>query len=300
MQSPPGSFFVAYPRLYQHHLALLPASAYNGGTIFRLSLERAATAMPDQPSAPEPIKLSAFGLTDQGRVRDNNEDNFLISASRHLFVVSDGMGGQQAGERASHSVIKLLPQLIDRHRTVSVEDTSPTMARVVRRSIIELNEHVRGLSFEETELRGMGATLALVWVVGARAHLATLGDSRIYLLRKSRLDLMTDDHTIAGALVKHGEITHQQAREHAGRNALLKFIGMDGDAIPDQKEMTLKAGDRLLVCSDGLSGMISDEDIQQILLDHSAPEAACHALIAAANEAGGRDNVTALVINYGS
>jgi protein phosphatase len=244
--------------------------------------------------------LQAACASDTGLVRKVNQDSCLVDLERHLFIVSDGLGGHLAGEVASKAVVTVLPKLIERR----LEGLASTRTRIIelslREAVLELNQHLQAESAGKPGLQGMGATLSMVMIqMNQRtAHLVNMGDSRIYLYRQGRLSQLTEDHSIAALLIKHGEIDPESARDYPGRSQLSRYIGMGGEVYPDTHSMALQDGDRLLLCSDGLTSMLSDERIQQLLELHLNPEDACWSLTAEAKGAGGLDNVTVLTINW--
>ncbi len=245
------------------------------------------------------LPLRVAGATHVGRVRQNNEDSYLISDQQKLYIVSDGMGGEMAGEVASKTVVAVLPRLLEQHLRGILPMTSQTVERVLRDRIVELSQSLQRESAGQAGMKGMGATVALALLRGSSAHLAHMGDSRIYLYRDGELTQLTQDHSITALLIASGDITPEEAQHHPARGKLSRFVGMEGVVYPDVQTIKLRAGDQLLVCSDGLSGPVSCGEIAAILSAHDDPARACQSLIAAANEAGGKDNITAIVIYYG-
>jgi len=244
-------------------------------------------------------RVQAACASDVGRVRQNNEDNCLAALDRNLLIVSDGMGGHQAGELASKAMVTVLPQLIERRLASLGSARNRVIELALREAILEFSQRLRAESAGQPGLKGMGATVALVLLRGQEAHLAHMGDSRIYLFRQGRLTQLTEDHSIVALLLKHGDITPEQVQDHPARGRLSRFVGMEGEVYPDVQTIKLQDGDQLLLCTDGLTNMITDEHIAQVLQANAEPGTACQALIAAANAAGGRDNVTTLVVNWG-
>lgn len=240
--------------------------------------------------------IRAATATDTGRVRQQNEDACLYSPEQGLFIVSDGMGGHQAGATAANIVVRVLPALIGHRHSAEVPENKGISGQIVR-AVTQLNTLLRQESEKHAGLRGMGATLVMVRIVGRRAYITHLGDSRAYLDRKRRLRQLTEDHNIAAALFRLGEITRKELRDHPTRHQLSQYVGMDQDPLLKVRKLDLQAGDRLLLCSDGLSGMISNRRVARILRKQSAPESACNALVEAANAAGGRDNISVIVID---
>jgi len=169
---------------------------------------------------------------------------------------------------------------------------------VLRDAILELSQRLRDESKGQAGLQGMGATVVVVWLQGQKAHMAYMGDSRIYHFRDGRLAQLTQDHSVIALLLRHKEITEEEAKQHPARGRLSRYVGMEGDTFSDLYSVSLLPGDRLLLCSDGLTGMVSNNDINHVLADCPDPEVACNELVEMANKAGGKDNITALVINF--
>ena len=243
-------------------------------------------------------RLTACSLSDVGRVRDHNEDAFFTDTERRLFIVSDGMGGAQAGSLASEVVVKMLPKMIE-ERAGDVGELSGNEIRLfLRRTIIELSQLLRKESKNAVGIKGMGATVVLAMVHRKQVYIAHMGDSRGYLFRNSRLTRLTKDHSIVGILLRHGDITEEEAKKHPAKGRLSRYVGMEGEVYPDVRAIIFTKGDRLLLCTDGLSGMLSDKAIEELLQEHSDPQAACRALVEAANTAGGEDNITAVIVDF--
>jgi PPM family protein phosphatase len=241
--------------------------------------------------------LHAAAFSDVGLVRGSNQDSCLVDIEHSLFIVSDGMGGEQAGETAAKAVTSILPKVLEPYLPGLESKPKREVELTLRDSIVQFSQQLRQQASDQPGLKGMGATLALVWFRQDEAHLAHMGDSRIYSLRKDKLKLLTEDHSVIALLLKHGDITPEEAAGHPARGKLSRYIGMSGDVYPDVKTVKIHLGERFLLCSDGLWGMVSDEQITNLLLNNSEAESACRSLVGAANQAGGKDNITALVIN---
>ncbi|MGH3930594.1 MAG: PP2C family protein-serine/threonine phosphatase [Pseudonocardiaceae bacterium] len=241
------------------------------------------------------MSFRCAGLSDRGRVRESNEDRWSADVELGLFVVSDGMGGLPAGEVAAEIAVATLPTLITTHFGAAPDITVPEATQRLRTVLAELSADVRAESRDNPRRAGMGATAVVALVRQATALIGHLGDSRAYLWRANSLQRLTRDHSLAQGLLDSGVITEQQAAEHPARHQLAYYLGMDGEVVADVRPITLHPADRLLLCSDGLTNMLDDARIQGILDDHSDPDDACRALVEAANDAGGHDNVTALV-----
>ena len=219
--------------------------------------------------------------TDVGRVREGNEDSYMVREP--LFAVADGMGGHQGGEVASKLALDTLRETTD----------GTALAQAVQ----DANRAVFEQAGRDPALAGMGTTLTAFLADGDTLRLAHVGDSRAYLLRDGVLQRITTDHTVVEGLVEKGELTAQEATIHPQRSILTRAIGVDGEVQVDQASIQPRPGDRLLLCSDGLTGMVDEADIQRILEEYADPQAAAEALVDAANEAGGQDNITAVVVD---
>ncbi len=241
--------------------------------------------------------LHACWGTDIGNTRVSNEDAVRAIPEQGLFVVSDGMGGEYAGAYASELVVGRLPLLLEEHlRRLPEQSPAEEVLAALRDAVRELNFLVRDESSQLDGPRRMGATLVMALLRGHRICIAHMGDSRTYHLRKGRLKLLTQDHSIVGSLISEGVISPQEARYHPLRGQLVRFIGMGGEGTADLQFFQWKAGDRLLLCSDGLMESLDDEDIRRILTQHDEIASACRDLIESAKQAGSGDNITALIV----
>jgi protein phosphatase len=229
------------------------------------------------------MKFRVGARTDVGRVREGNEDSYMVHG--HLFAVADGMGGHQGGEVASRLALETLKRLAERPKA--------GLAEVVR----EANRAVFRKAAQDPGLAGMGTTLTAALAGDDGLYLAHVGDSRAYLVRDGRLRQLTKDHTVVQRLVDEGRLSQIEAGMHPQRSILTNAIGVDEEIRVDEETLTVRPGDRLLLCSDGLTGMIDDDRIVEILGANDDPQAACDALVDAANEAGGQDNVTAVIVD---
>lgn len=235
-------------------------------------------------------------MTDVGRVRAANEDRWFADPAQGLYLVADGMGGSAAGGLASQIVAEVLPKLLARRLKGNGPQLGPQAVEQVSGAVVELSEQLREESRDAPGLKGMGSTVVLALVRGTQAVVSHLGDSRAYLLRAGNLRRLTKDHTIAQLLLDRGDLTPEEAAGHPTQSRLTRFVGMGTEAMPETETVGLSPGDRLLLCSDGLTGMLGDPQILAILTEHLAPEEACRQLVAAANEAGGKDNITAVLV----
>jgi serine/threonine protein phosphatase PrpC len=231
------------------------------------------------------VTVRAAGATDVGRVRQGNEDDHLVG--NRLFAVADGMGGHQGGEVASAMAIDAL-------RSADLDGPDPL--EVLVSLIRAANHEVLRRGVGDPALRGMGTTLTAVVIEDDEAGIAHVGDSRAYLFREGRLSQVTEDHTLVQELVRQGRLTSDEAEYHPQRSVLVRALGVDDDVEVDTIRLPLREDDVLVLCSDGLNGMLDDEEIREILAGHAEPEAAAFALVEAAVKAGGIDNVTVVVI----
>jgi serine/threonine protein phosphatase PrpC len=234
--------------------------------------------------------LDPFGVTDAGKVRRNNEDALLVGEGRDetLFAIADGIGGFEAGEVASRIAIEALKEL---------EPDAPFEA-----AIQEANRRILTSGRGDESLSGMGTTIVAVRFGGSRerpvAEVAHVGDSRAYLLRGGSLRPLTEDHSLVAELVRSGELTRDQAAEHPQKNLITRALGAEEEVEVDTAVLPVEAGDRILLCSDGLSDMVPEGRISEILA--SSPddsETPARRLLSAALDAGGTDNVTVVVVD---
>ena len=246
------------------------------------------------------MKITAFGLSDVGRRRESNEDDFLLEPARGLYAVADGMGGHAAGEIASRLAIETLQEVLDRDGAsrdhMSVDDT----AEWLRGAVVEANRRICDSIRLHEERRGMGTTVVALVHRGEDAVVGHVGDSRLYLLRDDELIRMTSDHSWVNEQVKLGLMNDDTAQRHPMRNIVTRALGSRPDVVVDLTSIEVRQGDVFLLCSDGLNTMLSDEQIEAILVGHrQAPEAACRTLVLEANRHGGEDNVTVVVARVG-
>ena len=230
--------------------------------------------------------IPAYGArTDVGRMRDNNEDNYV--AAPPLYAVADGMGGHEAGEVASKIAVTVL------------EQQAPTTldANALSNAVVTANYAIMRAVEDGHGAEGMGCTLTAAMVKGERLLIAQVGDSRAYLLHQSHLQQITRDHSLMSLLIETGQITPEEAETHPQRSVITRALGGSVDTVPDIYELNVSAGDRLLLCSDGLSNMVSEDDLTEILTRFRDPQRCANQLIKRANMNGGNDNITAVVVD---
>lgn len=224
--------------------------------------------------------------TDIGRTRRTNEDAFL--AEPPWFAVADGMGGHAAGDVASRLAIEVVRSFVA-EREDSAEQT-------VVEAIRQANEAILRRSRQSLALNGMGTTLTLMKVENERCVIGHVGDSRGYLVRGGTVRRLTTDHSVVGELVRTGTLSEREALEHPQRNLLTRALGADPDVQVDLVSEPLMAGDRLLLCTDGLTAVVLDHELGEILMEEAEPEKAAARLVQIANDRGGPDNITVVVL----
>ena len=236
------------------------------------------------------LELQPFGLTHAGKVRQNNEDALLVGEGEDetLFVVADGIGGFEAGEVASSLAVDVLKGL---------KPDEPFKA-----AIVEANRRIVAAGRGDEKLSGMGTTVVAIRFSGKQgepvAEVAHVGDSRAYLRRGGDMNPITEDHSLVAELVRSGDLTRDQAAEHPQKNLITRALGADEEVNVDTAILPIEAGDRILLCSDGLSDMVSEAGISEILAEFpDDPERAARGLLSAALDAGGNDNITVVVVD---
>ena len=228
--------------------------------------------------------LTSFGSrTDIGCLRDHNEDSLVVTPP--LFAVADGMGGHAAGEVASEIAVRVLSELAPEHPD----------GEALGRAIEEANRAVIQAAREGRGRQGMGTTMTAAMLEGERLVIAQVGDSRAYLLHQGKLQQLTRDHSLMADMIEAGQLTPEEARTHPQRSVITLALGSDAHLHPDIYEINVETGDRLLICSDGLSGMIFDDQIENTLRRVQDPQRCASQLVNEAIAAGGHDNVTVIV-----
>ncbi len=236
-------------------------------------------------------RFVAAGTSDVGQVREGNEDAYLVADS--VVAVADGMGGHLAGEVASATALEPLRNLDGR-----IFPDSTAALTALRDAVVAANETVSEMAEKEPSYRGMGTTLTAALVEGRRLHVAHVGDSRAYLLRGGELSQLTDDHTLVQHLIDEGQLTHEEAATHPQRSIITRAIGVSPDIDVDAMTLELHPDDQILLCSDGLTGVVPDEDIARTLQETDDIDQALQVLVDQANAAGGPDNITAVVLRF--
>ena len=280
--------------------------------------------MLEAPHRRPSLTVRSFGLTDRGKVRETNEDQFLTAVllkalqvqctslpqpkiqrsndRSHLFVVADGMGGRAGGEKASALAIDSVEAFVlDSLKWFSLckGDEQDQVLADFQKSLGEASFRIQAEAAKHLELNGMGTTLTLAYSLNDELFVAHAGDSRCYLFRNRSLYRLTRDHTVVDEMVRHGELSAAEGKRHHWRHMITNALGGGFPELEvEVHKLQLDAGDLVLLCSDGLTEMLSDEKIAQILRNETDPERACRQLVAFANEEGGKDNITVVVAHF--
>jgi protein phosphatase len=271
-----------------------------------------------------PLTVRSFGLTDPGKVRTSNEDQFLIavllkalqveqtslpqpklqhsSDRSYLFVVADGMGGHAGGERASALAIDSVEAFILNTFKWFAQCKGQDQDNVLidfQSALGQANARVLAEAEERPELRGMGTTLTLAYSLNDVLYVGHVGDSRCYLSRDGTLYRLTHDHTLVEEMVRHGALRADEANRHRWRHVITNAVGGDAATVKvEVHRVELEDGDRMLLCSDGLTEMVPEDRVNHVLQTEAEPEQACRQLVTSANEAGGKDNITTVVAHF--
>ena len=283
--------------------------------------------MTDVSTMPMPARalaVKAFGITDTGKVRTSNEDQFLIAEltksmrvwqtsmpepkmqvgeeHAHLFVVADGMGGHRAGERASGLAVVAIEQFTLNTFKWFLGSTGSDVQKVLAQfqsAISHADARILEEAAEHPELSGMGTTVTMAFTLGAQLFVVHVGDSRAYLYRDGQLDQITQDHTVTAEMVRNGILRPDQAAGHRLRHVITNVVGGPELGVTvEAHALDVEAGDRLLLCSDGLTEMVTNDAIAATLHSEAVPELAAKMLLSQAREAGGRDNITVLIVRF--
>jgi protein phosphatase len=244
------------------------------------------------------LRLIAHGKTDKGLIREENEDVFCIEGDYGFLAVADGMGGYASGEVASKMAIDIIRDSLRNEEKPFTEEYDPRYSGPTNRMISGIrlaNKAIYDASRSQSQLNGMGTTIAAVMLSGNRLSIAHVGDSRIYLLRGGNIEQITDDHTVVSEQVERGLMTKEEAADSPMRHILTRALGAAPEVKMDIDELTVSDGDKFVLCSDGLSELVSNEEILFTVLSSTHLDIACDQLIKMANERGGSDNITVIV-----
>lgn len=233
--------------------------------------------------------MRAYAATDKGPVRELNEDSYFISPERHICAVADGMGGHNAGEVASALAIDVFKR--------ELENTSLYTVPILRSAVERANQEINECAEADPDKSGMGTTFTALAFSAGRAMIVHVGDSRAYLIRKRSIMQLSVDHTLVEELLESGAITVREARIHPHRNYITRALGTDSHVKVDGLYVDLKQGDVFMLCSDGLSGSVSDIEMMRLLQSEKNLSAVPQKLVEMAIEKGGRDNITCILVS---
>lgn len=249
------------------------------------------------------MKLTSAGRTHVGMKRTHNEDSLRLFREENLFIVADGMGGHASGEVASQMSVETLAEFF---RATAEDDEITWPYKMDKGRRYEENRVVTGIKLSnrriheaaarDAKLKGMGTTIVVTFFVDGVCYIGHVGDSRVYRLRKGQLSQLTEDHSLLNDYIKMRQLTPEEIEAFPHKNVIVRALGMKDSVQVDIMHESAEAGDVYLLCSDGLSGMISDEQIADILRDGNDLDAQCEKLIDGANQAGGTDNITVILV----
>lgn len=238
------------------------------------------------------ISIEAWGQTDVGLKRDNNQDSLLIDPALKLFVVADGMGGHKGGEVASALAVQAIKDVVQRE---SVEATNDPR-EILRNGYKEASQRIFDLARNNPDLKGMGTTMVAALIKGKHVYIGNVGDSRAYLISEMGFWQLTEDHSLVAEQLRAGLIKDQDLAVFAPRNVITRSVGFESEVSCDIIEKTLTKGEAILMCSDGLSGLVDDRRISQLIRETPLPQVAGK-LIDEAKAKGGDDNVTVVLLS---
>ena len=239
------------------------------------------------------MKFNVWSVTDKGLRRDSNQDSFLTNSDLGLFIVADGMGGHSGGEVASSIAVKTCEDV-----ALDPEANERSPREVITKMYEEASHHIYDRAANENpELAGMGTTMVMAYIRRNYIYVANVGDSRCYLFKKPNLWQITEDHSLINEQIRAGVLSEAAAQNLVGRNVITRSVGYERDVTPDVFEREIFPGEMYILCSDGLSSLVEDEKISQIV-NKCTPDNVAKACVDAALASGGDDNVTVLVLNF--
>ncbi|MCM1272356.1 MAG: Stp1/IreP family PP2C-type Ser/Thr phosphatase [Clostridium sp.] len=237
--------------------------------------------------------MKSCGKTDTGNKRSNNQDSIFysdkpIGMMPNLYIVADGMGGHRAGDKASRMAIDITVDFIK-------DSTLENPIAILKRAIVFANNEIFKAAGNDPDLQGMGTTMVAAIALDGKLYVANIGDSRLYAIN-SEIKQITMDHSLVEELIRNGELERKKGRNHPERNIITKAMGSKEEIVPDFFEVDIHKGERFLLCSDGLSNMVEDDEIRDIVVEHDDLKEMTQALIDRANYYGGSDNISVVVV----
>lgn len=247
------------------------------------------------------LKVTSCGITDLGRKRQNNEDNYLINDELNLYVVADGMGGHAGGEFASQIAVNTVEEVFTNMDSLAAPVPIPgelgqdaMIKEKIEYAIRLAGRRIYEKALEDHEYRGMGTTALGIYMFQDRMFISHVGDSRGYRIRKNGIEQLTEDHSLVNEQIKAGILSPEMAKTHRLKNIITRSLGYQEEVEVDTRIETLEEGDTFLLCSDGLSNMVEEDEMLELVTRYHLQEAA-NRLIEAANERGGDDNITVIL-----
>lgn len=238
------------------------------------------------------MKFNAWYLTDKGLKRDSNQDNFLINQDLGIFIVADGMGGHFGGEVASAMAVATVEEVFKDPRSQAM-----SARELLEHAFAEASRRIFDKALDEPKLNGMGTTMVMGYMKNNTFYVANVGDSRCYLYKKPYVWQLTEDHSLLNEQIRSGIMTEEQARAVVGRNVITRSVGFEREVVPDIIEKDITSGEIFLLCSDGLSSLVADEKINEIMNSGFASQIVERCVEQALNN-GGDDNVTVLAVQF--
>ncbi len=251
-----------------------------------------------QDSTAEDLSNLIYGATDVGKERTNNEDYFLVNRKKNLHIVADGMGGHNAGEVASSNATETINDYFTSELLSRIRGDDKDIESEMKQSLLAANQKILEMAEENEAYRGMGCTVVTALIFEDALHLCHVGDARAYVCSAAGIQLLTTDHSKVMSLVEAGQMTLEEARTSPLKSELSQAIGSPVPIAPDYTYYLLKDMDKVLLCSDGLWDMLSDEEIYEIVRHKKPAKTLCEELVTMANDAGGHDNITVVVIEH--
>ncbi len=250
------------------------------------------------------VKVESYGMSNVGMKRFQNEDSYLINSDLGLYIVADGMGGHLGGEYASKLAVKTVEAWIERlisdpdvTQITGVNTQDADIGDQLRHAIQEASRRIYQEAISDERYQGMGTTTVATMLDGHSLYIANVGDSRAYLIRDGNIQQLTEDHSLVSEQIKAGVISEADARGHKLKNIITRSVGYQEDVEIDITIHQVKQDDKILLCSDGLSNLVEDEEIKKTVSDNDLPEA-CEDLIKLANSRGGDDNITVIILHF--
>lgn len=237
--------------------------------------------------------MKSSGLTDKGSKRSNNQDSIFFSDTPvgplpNLYIVADGMGGHRAGDQASKMAISITTEFVE-------GSTLENPIAILKRAMIYANNEIYKAASRDPELSGMGTTMVVAVVIDGKLYVANVGDSRLYIIN-DEISQITMDHSLVEELIRNGELERKKGRNHPEKNIITRAMGSKDEVVPDFFEIDLQPDDKILICSDGLSNMVEDDEIKDIIVEHYNLDDMTQALVDRANYYGGADNISVVII----